>query len=279
MTAYLLALGSAVFYGAADFTGGIVTRRTAAIPVVVLSQTSGLVFVALILLLIPSAAPRAADLWWGAAAGLMGGVGVGLLYHALATGTMSVVAPTTAVAAVAIPVVTSIALGERPGGLAVAGILLGIASILLVSRQTATRVEARRSGLGVALISGIAGGLFLLALAQTLKESGLWPLLASRLTSVTLFVAIAAVGRRSLRMPPRLAALAAGGGAIDMLANALYLLAAQIGPLSPVVTLCSLYPASTILLARALLGERLNAWQTAGVVSALIAVALIVGGG
>lgn len=277
--AYLLAISSAIFYGAADFTGGIVTRRAATIPVVVLSQASGLVVVALVLLLLPSAAPGATDLWWGAGAGLVGGVGVALLYHALAIGTMSVVAPTTAVAAVAIPVVTSIALGERPGGLAVVGILLGIASIVLLSRQTAIPAEGRRSGLGAALASGVAIGLFLLALAQTRRESGLWPLLASRTSSVTLFALIATAGRRSLRMPRRLAALAAGGGVIDMLANALYLLAAQIGPFSPIVTLSSLYPASTVLLARALLGERLNTWQTAGVGGALVAVVLIVGGG
>lgn len=282
----MLATLSAVFYGAADFTGGIVTRRVAAIPVVLLSQASGLVLVALILPLLPAAAPRAADWWWGAAAGLAGGVGVGLLYHALAIGTMSVVAPTTALAAVAVPVITSIALGERPGALAEVGILLGIASIALVSRQTTMPAEPgqrigatlRSSGVGPALASGVAIGLFLLALAQTRPTSGLWPLLTARVASVTLFAAVATVGRRSVRMPVRLAALAVGGGALDMLANTLYLLAAQLGPLSPVVTLSSLYPASTVLLARTVLGERLNAWQTAGVASALVAVVLIVRG-
>ena len=274
---YLLAVLSAVFYGAADFTGGIVTRRVAAIPVVLLSQASGLVLIALVLPLLPTAAPQARDLWWGAAAGLAGGVGVALLYHALAIGTMSVVAPTTAVAAVAIPVISSIALGERPGSVAVVGILLGIASIALVSRQTKTSTEqGHRSGVGTALASGVAIGLFLLALAQTRPTSGLWPLLMARATSVTLFAVVAIAGRRSLQMPARLAALAVGGGTLDMLANALYLLAAQVGPLSLVVTLSSLYPASTVLLARILLGERLNAWQTAGVASALVAVVLIV---
>ena len=63
---YLLAILSAVFYGAADFTGGIVTRRVSAIPVVLISQASGLVLVALALPLLPTAAPRAADLWWSA---------------------------------------------------------------------------------------------------------------------------------------------------------------------------------------------------------------------
>jgi len=276
---YLLAILSAVCYGAADFTGGIVTRRTSAIPVVLISQASGLVLVALVLPLLPAASPRAADLWWGAGAGLAGGIGVALLYYALAAGTMSVVAPTTAVAAVAIPVITSIALGERPGWLAVAGIALGIAAITLVSRQTQTPTDAARpSGLRPALLSGVAIGLFLIALAQTRPASGLWPLLMARSTSVSLFAVIAIAQQRSLRMPIRLFGLAVAGGAVDMLANTLYMLAAQIGPLSPVVTLCSLYPASTVLLARAVLGERLNAWQTAGVAAALVAVVLIVRG-
>jgi drug/metabolite transporter (DMT)-like permease len=283
---YLLATLSAVCYGAADFTGGMVTRRVAAIPVVLLSQASGLVLVGLTLPLLPAAAPQVADLWWGAAAGMAGGVGVALLYHALAIGTMSVVAPTTAVAAVAIPVITSLALGERPGGLAVVGIMLGVASIALVSRSTGmppeqgSRIDrtVRSSGVGAALASGVAIGLFLLTLAQTRPASGLWPLLMARVASVTLFATVAVVGRRALRMPLRLAALAAGGGGLDMLANTLYLLAAQLGPLSPVVTLSSLYPASTVLLARGLLGERLNGWQTAGVASAVVAVVLIVRG-
>jgi drug/metabolite transporter (DMT)-like permease len=67
-------------------------------------------------------------------------------------------------------------------------------------------------------------------------------------------------------------------GFIDMLANALYLVAARVGPLSIVVTLSSLYPASTVLLARLVLGERLNLWQVSGVGCALAAVVLIVSG-
>ena len=279
--AYLLALLSAGFYGAADFTGGIVTRRAAAIPVVLLSQACGLVLVALVLPFLPAATPRAADLWWGAIAGLTGGIGVALLYHAGSVGTMSVVAPTTAVAAVAIPVLTSIALGERPSWRAVAGILLGVVSIVLVSLQTgrpAVRPSDRPTGLGPALLAGIGVGLFLLTLAQTRTEAGMWPLLTDRIASVAFFAIVAGVGRRSVRMPVRLASLAIFGGALDMVANGLYLLAVRIGPLSPVVTLSSLYPASTVLLARGILGERLSAWQAAGVVTALVAVLLIVGG-
>lgn len=249
---------------------------------VLLSQACGLVMVAVAMPILPAATPTHADLWWGAAAGLFGGFGVALLYRALAIGTMSIVAPTTAVAAVALPVLTSIALGERPGWIPVAGILLGIVSIVMVSRQTAPPPNSpsahRSSGLAPALLAGIGVGIFLLALAQTRREAGLWPLFTDRIASVAFFATVAAVGRRSVRMPVNLAALAIGGGALDMIANALYLLAVRIGPLSAVVTLSSLYPASTVLLARATLGERLSAWQTAGVVTALLAVVLIVGG-
>jgi drug/metabolite transporter (DMT)-like permease len=285
---YLLALGSAFFYGAADFAGGLTTRRAGAIPVVLISQFSGLAVLVLLLPLLPAASPVRSDLLWGVAAGLTGSIGVALLYHALAIGTMAVVAPTTAVCAVAIPVLISVVLGERPALLAVAGIALGITSIVLVSQHSTGDSPDRLDGtvrrmlppgVGTALISGVAIGFFLLTLAQTRPAAGLWPLVVSRSVSALLFSVIALMGRHSLRMPARVAALVIVAGVIDVLANALYLLAAQQGPLSTVVTLCSLYPASTVLLARFVLKERLNLVQVTGVACAMAAVLLIVSGG
>ena len=110
-----------------------------------------MLLLALLLPVLPSASPSRDDLLWGAAAGLTGGVGVALLYRALAIGTMAVVAPTTAVCAVAIPVLVAGLLGERPVPLAIAGIALGIISIILVSQQQtahwrrATRSSSRRA--------------------------------------------------------------------------------------------------------------------------------------
>jgi drug/metabolite transporter (DMT)-like permease len=286
---YILALASALLYGAADFTGGLATRRAATIPVVVISQFSGMVLLALLLPVLPGSSPSGSDLWWGVAAGLTGGIGVALLYRALAIGRMAGVAPTTAVCAVAFPVVISMIQGERPGPLAVAGIVLGIVSIVLVSQQTEAGAPGRTAqasgsfglppGVAIALVSGVAIGFFFLSLAQTAPEAGMWPILGARVTSVTLFGMAAVVGRMSFRLPRPALSLALGGGAVDMLANAAYLLAAREGPLSLVVTLSSLYPASTVLLARVVLGERLNARQVGGVVCALGAIVLIVKGG
>jgi drug/metabolite transporter (DMT)-like permease len=281
---YFLALGSALLYGAGDFSGGLATRRAGVLPVVVVSQSSGLVLLLLFLPFLPPAWLSRADLLWSVSAALTGGAGVALLYRALAVGRMAVVAPTTAVCAVAIPVLVAVLLGERPGLPAAAGILLGVGSIVLVSQQTAEGAGGHAPagrlppGIALALVSGVAIGLFFLSLARTSPQARMWPILVSRAVSVTLFGAAAAAGRRSLRVPGVLL-LALVCGVVDMSANALYLLAARSGPLSVVVTLSSLYPASTVLLARVVLGERLNGRQITGVGCALAAIVLIVSGG
>ena len=277
----ILALASAALYGAADFIGGLTSRRADATVIVVVSQGAGLLFVALLLPLLGTPVPGRADWMWGSVAGLTGGVGVALLYRALAIGVMAVVAPTTAVCAVAVPVAIAVALGERPGAQAITGILLAIVAIALVSQQESpgsaeSSPASGGSGVGLALASGVAIGLFLVALARTSTEAGLWPLLAARLVSVTLFTSLAFVNRQSFVMPASLMALAVAGGVLDMLANLLYLLASRTGPLTLAVTLCSLYPASTVILAWMVLGERLKALQWVGVLCALVAIVMIV---
>jgi len=286
---YVLTLASAAVYGAADFLGGLASRRANAIAIVVISQLAGLAALALMLPILPAATAVRADFMWGAAAGVMGGIGVGLLYHGLANGVMAIVAPVTALCAVAVPVLTAVALGERPGSGKTGGIVLAILAIALVSQQSSgddTRdpsasgsdaAAARSSSIIIALASGVAIGLFFLALARTSPAAGMWPLVAARAASFVLFSAIAVVLHTPMRMPSGVAALGITGGILDMLANVLYLLATRHGLLSIVVTLSSLYPASTVLLARVVLGERLSGRQTAGVVCAFAAVVLIVG--
>ena len=283
--AYLLALSAAALYGTADFLGGLAARRANTLAVVVTSQGCGLTLLLLSLPLLPEATPAARDLVWGGAAGLIGGVGLALLYRALAVGRMAVVAPTTAVCAVLIAVATGVLRGERLGSLTMLGVALAIVAIVLVSQQRAAagavsvRAGALPPGVGLALVSGVAIGLFFLALAETDAGAGMWPLVAARAASVTLFTVIALVSGRPLRLAAPVARIALAGGAVDVSATALYLLASRYGPLSVVVTLLSLYPASTVILARVVLGERLNGWQVTGVACAALAVTLIVGRG
>ena len=282
--AYLLALSSAALYGTADFLGGLASRRTHTLAVVLTSQAIGLALLVLMLPVLPEAAPTRRDLVWGGAAGLATGIALPLLFQALAVGRMAVVAPTTAVCAVMIPVVTDLWRGERLTPLTILGVGLAIVAIVLVGQQKAeaasvsARPRAIPPGVGLALVSGVAIGLFFLALAETDARAGMWPLLAARVVSVTLFGIAVLVSGRPLRMAAPVGRIAMASGAFDMAANALYLLATRYGPLSIAVTLSSLYPASTVILARGVLGERLNGLQVTGVACALLAVTLIVGG-
>lgn len=280
--AYFLALASAVLYGAADFLGGLASRRASTIAIVLVSQAAGLVPLALLLFALPGT-PSGQDFVWGAIAGLAGSVGVALLYRALAIGTMSIVAPTTAVCAVMVPVLVEAFRGERLPPLTQGGIGLAVVAIVLVSQQNSSESDDAAStrrvippGIGLAFMSGVAIGLFFLALARTGAGAGLWPLFASRGLSMVVFGAIAAAGSQGLRLDREVLKIAVACGVVDMLANALYLLASRGGPLSLVVTLASLYPASTVVLARVVAGERLSPRQGIGVACALAAVVVIV---
>ena len=199
--------------------------------------------------LLPAASPVRGDFVWGAIAGLMGGAGVALLYGALAVGTMAVVAPITAVCAVAIPVLAGVLLGERLALMTGSGILLAMVAIVTGEPAAPHRRRGRCTapalppGVGQALLSGVAIGLFFLALARTAPAAGMWPLVAARAISVVLFAALAVLEGTPLRASAGVLALACVGGGLDMLANALYLVATRYGALSGVVTLASLYPA------------------------------------
>lgn len=280
--AVLFGLASALVYGAADFMGGLQTRRSGPLTVVVWSQLVGLLMLLAALLLLPAAVVAPADVAWGAAAGIGGGLGVTLLYRGLSIGRMSVVAPITAVGAAAIPVLVGTAFGERPSAAALLGVVVALLAIVLVSSVPEALAERqplgwRRPGLAEAVGAGLAFAAFFICLDRAGDTAGLWPLLAAR-TSIGVALLAAVTTRTSLRPAPRSLLPIAAVGALDMAANLLYLLATRQGLLSIVAVLVSLYPASTVLLARIVLGERLARPQLAGLGAAAAGVALMAAG-
>ena len=274
MTAVILATACAVVYGTADFFGGLATRRSRVLAVVALSQLAGLALIVALLAVLPGVVSGGA-LLWGLAAGLSGAIGLVLFYRALATGVMSVVAPTTAVTSAALPVVFGLASGERPALLALVGVVLALGAVLLVSQNPAADGKGSASATLTSLAAGAGFGGFFILLAMAPDAAGLWPLVGARASSITLVVLLALATRRTLRPSAGSLRVIVAAGVLDMAANVLYLLAKQEGLLSLVAVLVSLYPASTLLLARHVLGERLHAIQLAGVACALGAVALI----
>jgi drug/metabolite transporter (DMT)-like permease len=282
-----LSVACALVYGAADFCGGLASRRMPALAVVVWSQVIGF---AVLLAVLPfsGGVPRASDFVWGIACGVAGAGAIVLLYRALAIGTMGVVSPITAVLAAAVPVAFAILRGDRPAFLALAGIALALVAVVLVSAApsaAAANDEAPLArtlpghlfapGVLEALGAGVAFGFFFIAFSRTHTDSGLYPLVSTRITSLALLVG----GGFALRAPMRVHRAGfetvALCGVMDMAANIFYVLATHRGALEVVAVISSLYPAATVALAALLLHERLGAIQWAGVIIALAGVACI----
>lgn len=277
--AALLALVSALCYGVSDFSGGLAARRVPATAVVLVSNAFSLLLAVLAVALLPGSAYRADDVAWGAAAGAVGLLGVVLLYRGLAIGPMSVVAPLTAVLSAVVPVVVGVARGERPGALAVAGVALALPAMVLIGRESRASHGARLShgALISALSAGISFGGFYVLLAQTGPNGGAWPLVGQRAASVVILLGLVAVAamRRAATSARGVLRLAVIAGLTDFAANLAYVLATHRGLLALVAVISSLYPATTLVLARGLLKERLARQQTAGLLLAAAAVALI----
>ena len=279
--AAILALMSAFAYGVSDFTGGLAARRVAAVSVVLLSNGLSLALALLAVWLVPGSRLVATDLAWGGAAGAVGVVGVVLLYRGLAIGPMSVVAPLTAVLSAVVPVVVGTVRGDRPGDLAVAGMVLALPALVAVGRPVSRDGRPHVSGhaLVAALGAGVSFGGFYVLLAQTGPDGGAWPLVTQRGASVVLLLAALPVAAAVAHGPmvPRgsTIVLAAAAGVTDFAANLTYVLATHRGLLALVAVISSLYPATTVLLARGVLHERLSRDQGAGLLLAAVSVTLI----
>jgi drug/metabolite transporter (DMT)-like permease len=274
----LLALGAAASYGVSDFTGGVLTRRAHVLVVFLLSQ---LVSAALLLAVVMLWADAISwpGVGWGAAAGLAGVMGTSLLYQGLAIGRMSVVAPISAVVGAGLPVVFGLAVGERPGPAALAGIVMGLVAVVVITRapdRPAVPAAARsRQAIVCAFGSGVGFGLFYVLLERSPVDSGLWPLLGMRISLVGLLGLLVVVRRLPVRMPAGMGPSLLALGVVNTMADLLFLLATREGLLSLVAVITSMYPAVTVALATLVLGERIAGRQVVGLVVAAGSVALI----
>ena len=267
--AILLGLAAALTYGAGDFVGGLVTRRAPLFSVVLLSQVAGTAVLFAAVPFFADSGPTASALSWGGASGAAGATGVLFLYKGLAAGKMSVVAPITAVEAAAVPVVWGLASGERPEAVPLVGVVVALVAVLLVAgfepaATTAGGTGRLAPGVPEALIAGLAFGAFFVLLDGAADDTGLWPLVGGRTASLTVLTILVLARRERISAAPGTRLPIVAAGVLDVAANLLYLLATREGFLSIVAVLTSLYPASTILLARLVLGERMGRLQVAG---------------
>jgi drug/metabolite transporter (DMT)-like permease len=269
-------LVAALAWGSGDFSGGLLSRRVPVLAVVLVSQVVGTAIALPLGVVRGETMPLLSDVPWCIAGGVTGGIGIVALYHGLATARMGVVAPITGVLAAAIPVVYGVLVEGLPSALVVLGIGVAIVAVILVSRVADDR--AGPSGIGLALVAGVAIGSFGIAISQISEGHTFGPLAIIRSAEGVFIAAVILVGRRSWRFERRWLPAMAGVGFLDMAGNAAFLLAVQTGALAIAATLSSLYPVTTVILASVFLRERVTRSHAVGIVLAAIAIVCIATG-
>ena len=268
-----LSLLAAASWGGGDFSGGVASKRSSVFRVVAGAHFVGLLSMLLMAWLTGEPIPPPADLLWGVFAGVSGAFGIAALYKALAVGRMGVIAPVASVVTGIFPVLFSIRTEGLPDRIQMLGFALALMSIWLVARPNEF-VDSQR-GLGLAVFAGLMFGLFLVGGKQSGHHGVFWPLVAARSASTALMLVIVAFAPRDPQpLRPALWPMVVSG-LLDSAGNALFIAATRHGRLDVSAILSSLYPASTVVLARVLLKEKISPRQGAGIVGALAAVALI----
>jgi drug/metabolite transporter (DMT)-like permease len=275
----LLALAASLAWGFADFGAGVGARRLPVLAVATIGQTAGLLLAGAVMLATSEATPSRTQLAWAAFAGLIGVIGIGAFYRALAIGTMGIVGPITATAAI-VPLAYALARGERPSALQGAGVGLAVVGVIAASLEHVPERRGRRFGIGVglALVAALSFGGSLIGLSRAAPGGTGWAVFTMRATVVPLVLIAVLVLRPRLPGSSRAWLLLAGVGLGDTGATLLYGAASTRGLLSVVAVLSSLYPIVIVVLARVLLAERVARSQLAGVALALTGVALISAG-
>ncbi|HEU4673804.1 MAG TPA: DMT family transporter [Candidatus Limnocylindrales bacterium] len=283
LTVLVFGLLAAASWGAADFAGGLASRRASSLVVVLASQSLGIWVAAAAAVVRGEPPPTLADVGWGAIAGTGGAIALVGFYRALAVGRVSTVAPIAGVIAAAVPVAAGAVLEGAPGVGQAVGIGLALVAVVLVSgaaeEDHLPSERSRRESLALAVVGGVGFGLFYVFIHQVSADVVFWPLVASRVASLTVVAVLVLATRPSFAGLRSALPLVAIAGALDVGGNAGFLLADQAGRLDVASVLSSLYPVATVVLAILLLRERVGRQHALGMAAAFAAIVLIAGGG
>ncbi|WP_135610052.1 DMT family transporter [Methanococcoides sp. AM1] len=270
----LFSLAAAATWGAADFGGGFATKRASVFSVVIITQAVGLVLLPFLALYFSEEFPPINGMFWGFVAGVAGSLGLLALYHALSIGKMGVVAPISAVVTVALPVVYGAFNEGLPAGHQIAGFVMAIAAMWLIS-STGEKSKIKKQDLVYPLLAGVGFGIFFISVDLFSESAVFWPLTVAKVSAIAVILGFALL-RRSATVPSKdVLPIIILAGLFDTGGNLFFALASQAGRLDIATIIASLYPGSTVLLAWILLKEHLSSMQWIGIVLALAAIALI----
>jgi drug/metabolite transporter (DMT)-like permease len=287
----VFALAAAVLYGSADFLGGAASRHSRALSVAAVSVPVGALVMLAAAVASGDQAPTA-GLGWALAAGVFGAIGLMVFYAGLAAGPMSVVAPVSALVSTVLPVGVAVASGEHLGALVYTGAAVCLVATVLVSleRGTPARPPAGAAGnrflgdqpalrgLVYGTVCGAMFGIFFVCLRNAGSSGVFWPVCTARMANAAVVIAVAVLARArpvGRAAGSRVFAAAIGSGVLDASANLCYVLATRAGLFGIAAVLTSLYPGITVLLARVVLRERMQAVQRLGLLLAGVGILLV----
>lgn len=293
MISIATALIAAVAYGVSDFLGAVATTKLRVIPTTTISYAAATVALG-VAILVSGGVWSAEVLFWGGVAGVSAVIGFVTFYAAMSRGPMSLASPLIAVLTAAVPVVAAVLLGEVLSALAWVGIVLALASAVLISSQPRGGGGRLAVPTGIlAVISGLGLGGSIIALDRAPHESGLIAAFLEIVVGLVLLgmaLVLTVVSKPAKRVLDGLGvevndtlALdrrratwgAIAAGVLLGISNGLLLVALQAGSLAVVSVLVALYPLATLLLARVVTKERVSRVQLGGVGLAIVASAVL----
>ena len=267
---------AALFYGLADYSGSRASRFANSASITFFGQAMAFMGIGVFLLFARTPVMPLESWLWTTGGGFGGALALVAFYKAMSMGSMTVIAPITAVIGLSVPVIAGVLSGERPSGSAWIGILLATVAVALVADvldrhdlPTPPRV------IWMAVAAGLGFGMIFVCMGNTSHDHGVWPLFGQRLVSVPTVAAIALIQTRSISVPKRVILLSIAAGVLDTSANGLYLLATSTGLMSIVSVVVAMYPVATIFLAMTLDHERLHKSQGVGLLLAITSLVLI----
>jgi uncharacterized membrane protein len=270
VVAIALALGASLAWGLSDFVAGMKSRELAVVWVLLVSQSTGLVLVTAAALIAGEPLPSLHAMAWATGAGIAELIGFTAFYRALAVGTMGIVSPISATAAV-VPLFIGMVDGQVPTTVQALGMALALGGAALASGEAGRRSA---NGVGLAVIAAFAFGIFFVGMDISADGGALWAVSFTRTAPVALLIGIV-VALRLPRIERRAIAPLAAIGGLDIGANVMFATALTVGMAGLVSVLGSLYPLATVVLARAVLREHVSRHQRTGVAAALAGIALV----
>lgn len=278
MLSILFGLGSALSWGAGDFTGGLAARRSGAYRTVFYGEVIGTVVLIVVVMILGEPLPNLRSWLISMLAGVLGSIGLLLLYHSMTLGLMSIAAPVSALLAAVLPVVVGMFIEGLPEFPTFIGFAFALFAVWMISQSAGgvTDIFAHLSDLKLPLLAGIGfGSYFVLMHEATNTGAIVWPMIASRMGGMLLIIIYMLITRASWKVELSALPIIALNGVLDLGGNAFFILAGQAGRLDVAAVISSLFPGATVMLAWVFLKERLSRNQWIGILSALVAIVLM----